>query len=412
MGMSQRDAIDFSVEAAERDLDAVVDRLGLDRFALYGHVTAGMMPLQYAARHPDRVSCLAYWIGQTVGLSPEIMRRLALIDPLIDQDWDLYVNLRARVMFGWDSTAATPFAALLRAAHTPESFRRGNQTINAALVAADPPEAQRLAALGMRVASGQDKPAAPAYLTHIRAPSLVFHLLGSAWTTSLAGRLAAQITTAHVVAIPGPSDTLSPFLYDNEVLLRAICDFVEETWSHPEAPVTPPELQLAAMRAILWTDIEGHSIMMERLGDAKGRDVLRDHELIAREALAAHGGTEVKSMGDGFMAWFPSAQRAVECAIALQRSFALHNDSSAEPLSVRVGVNAGEPIAEEDDLFGASVITAARICSQAAGGEILASDVVRQLVAGKGFAFADRGAVALKGFEEPVRLYEVRWQED
>ncbi len=78
---------------------------------------------------------------------------------------------------------------------------------------------------------------------------------------------------------------------------------------------------------------------------------------------------------------------------------------------MRIGLNAGEPIAEEDDLFGTAVITAARIAAQAQGGEILVSDVVRQLVAGKGFLFADRGETVLRGFEDPVRVYEVRWQE-
>ncbi len=79
---------------------------------------------------------------------------------------------------------------------------------------------------------------------------------------------------------------------------------------------------------------------------------------------------------------------------------------------MRIGLNAGEPIAEEEDLYGTAVNLAARIAAQAAGGEVLASDVVRQLVAGKEFLFADRGETALKGFADPVRLYEVRWQEE
>jgi adenylate cyclase len=77
-----------------------------------------------------------------------------------------------------------------------------------------------------------------------------------------------------------------------------------------------------------------------------------------------------------------------------------------------VGINAGEPIEEDGDLFGSSVIAASRICGQAGGGEIVVSDVVRQLVAGKGFLFEDRGAVALRGFEDPVRLWGVRWREE
>ena len=79
---------------------------------------------------------------------------------------------------------------------------------------------------------------------------------------------------------------------------------------------------------------------------------------------------------------------------------------------MRIGLEAGEPIAEEDDLFGTAVITAARIAAKAGGAEILTSDTVRGLVAGKGFLFADRGDTALRGFEDPVRLYEVRWRED
>ncbi|GAG47645.1 unnamed protein product [marine sediment metagenome] len=88
----------------------------------------------------------------------------------------------------------------------------------------------------------------------------------------------------------------------------------------------------------------------------------------------------------------------------------MHNESTAEPIRVRVGMNAGEPIAEDEDLFGTAVIEAARIAAAAKGGEILVSNVVRELAKGKDFLFADRGEVALKGFEEPVRLYEVRWE--
>ncbi|MDO8617156.1 MAG: adenylate/guanylate cyclase domain-containing protein [Dehalococcoidia bacterium] len=160
--------------------------------------------------------------------------------------------------------------------------------------------------------------------------------------------------------------------------------------------------------------------MMSRLGDERGRAVLREHERITREVLRAHGGTEVKTMGDGFMASFGSVTRAVECAIALQRAMALTPDpspaaagegQSVEPLKIRCGLNAGEPIEEEGDLFGATVILAARIAAKAEGGEILVADTVRGLCSGKGFLFADRGEFVAKGFEEPVRVYEVRWRE-
>ena len=119
------------------------------------------------------------------------------------------------------------------------------------------------------------------------------------------------------------------------------------------------------LRTILFTDIVGHTEMMQRLGDAKGRDVLREHERITRETLKAHGGAEVKTMGDGFMASFGCVTSAMECAIALQRAFAAHTRVDAEPLHVRVGLNAGEPIEEDGDLFGATVILASRIAAKA-----------------------------------------------
>jgi class 3 adenylate cyclase len=160
--------------------------------------------------------------------------------------------------------------------------------------------------------------------------------------------------------------------------------------------------------------------MMQRLGDEKGREVLREYERMTREVLKAHGGTEVKTMGDGFLASFGSVTKAVECAVALQKAFDEHNTgvdqgaaSSAptEALSVRVGLNAGEPIEEDGDLFGSTVILAARIAAAAQGGEVLASMAVRELCAGKGFAFADRGEQAMRGFEDPVRVFEVSWRD-
>src|SRR5205823_13047913 len=168
--------------------------------------------------------------------------------------------------------------------------------------------------------------------------------------------------------------------------------------------------QAGAFRTVLFTDLVGHTEMMQRLGDERGRDVLREHERITRETLKQHGGAEVKTMGDGFMASFGSVTKAMDCAIALQRAFAAHTESMPEPLHVRVGLNAGEPIEEDGDLFGATVILASRIAAKARAGEILVPDTVRGLLSGKGFMFSDRGDFIPKGFEDAVRLYEVRWR--
>jgi class 3 adenylate cyclase len=200
-----------------------------------------------------------------------------------------------------------------------------------------------------------------------------------------------------------------------EAVAQAIDEFLGGCQPAPSgAERATPEA--GAFRTILFTDIEGSTAMTQRLGDAQAREVMREHEQITREVLKAHGGAEVKTMGDGFMASFGSVTKAVECAIALQRAFAEWNANvgahGRAPLQIRIGLNAGEPIEEEGDLFGATVIMASRIAAKAEGGEILVADTVRGLCSGKGFLFADRGEFVAKGFEEPVRLYEVRWQED
>lgn len=387
-GMSQRDALDLSPEAGERDLLAVVDRLGLDRFALYDHVLAGRAPAMFAARHPDRVSCLVRWVGQTVTNSPEIMRRIAAIDGLMDTDWNLYCDINARLICGWDAPDAASLAEQMRAGATPQTRR---------------------AAIEELFATRDDASAAWADIT---VPTLIAHCGGAERSAARARDLAIRVPNAHLIAVPGHPRATAPIGDDNAVLIAAIADFVEAAATAHAHPPPVPELQLAAMRAILWTDVVGHTLLVDRYGDARARELLRQHDDIIRAGLARHGGTEVKAMGDGFMAWFSSAHRALDCAVALQRAFAGRNATAEEPLELRVGLNAGEPIVEDDDLFGASVIAAARICAEAGTGEIVVSDVVRQLVAGKGFEFDDCGAVELKGFEQPVRLARVHWEPD
>lgn len=135
-------------------------------------------------------------------------------------------------------------------------------------------------------------------------------------------------------------------------------------------------------------------------------------EHITRAALEKSGGSEVKTMGDGFLASFPSAPRALECAIAMQRTFAEAPTFGADSdggVTVRIGLNAGEPIVEDDELYGAAVIAAERIAGLAEGGEVQISNVVRELVAGKGFLLTDRGESAINGLEDPVRPFELCW---
>jgi class 3 adenylate cyclase len=157
----------------------------------------------------------------------------------------------------------------------------------------------------------------------------------------------------------------------------------------------------------MFTDLEGSTTLTQRLGDAGAQGVVRSHDEIVRRALAGSGGREIKHTGDGIMAAFDSASRAIEWAIAIQREVAANNLAAR----VRIGINAGEPVAEGDDLFGTAVQLARRICDAGDGGDIIVANVVRELAAGKGFAFADRGETLLKGFEDAAHLYTVSWSE-
>ena len=166
-----------------------------------------------------------------------------------------------------------------------------------------------------------------------------------------------------------------------------------------------------AFRTILFTDIVGSTDMTQRLGDAVAMEVLRAHDRVVRQALEQSGGTEVKHTGDGIMASFSSVTRAIECATAIQRGLEASNANAKHPVEIRIGVSAGEPVTEADDLFGAAVQLAARACDHAAAGAILVSRAVHDLCLGKGFSFTELGSVELKGFAEPVPLFEVAWRD-
>ena len=164
-----------------------------------------------------------------------------------------------------------------------------------------------------------------------------------------------------------------------------------------------------AFRTILFTDMEGSTSLTQRLGDARSMAVLRAHDRIVEEALGRHGGSEVKHTGDGLMAAFPSVVGAIESAVQIQRRLA-EAERSGIPVRVRIGMSAGEPVTERNDLFGAVVQLAARLCSRAEPGSVLVSNAVHDLALGKGFVFRKRGRLSLKGFDEPVHIFEVVWQ--
>ncbi len=165
-----------------------------------------------------------------------------------------------------------------------------------------------------------------------------------------------------------------------------------------------------AFRTILFTDIEGSTNLTQSLGDAAAMAMVRDHDRIVEASLGRNGGSEVKHTGDGIMSAFPSVVAAIRSAIDIQRGLANREAGAGSPIRVRVGLAAGEPVTERGDLFGAAVQLAARLCQLAQPGSILVSSGVYDLARGKGFEFGPSRRRRLKGFDEPVASYEVRWQ--
>ena len=295
----------------------------------------------------------------------------------MDADWEVYTETVSHISYGWSAgEAARESAARIRESLTAEQLKGAYR--------------------GLAVMDSTP------YLSKVVCPTLVLGRRESSFVSTASARaLAAGIPNARLTLLDGAST--APWMDDSDAVVNAVNVFLGDS---EDARTDGPEM--GAFRTVLFTDVEGSTALTDRLGDAKARDLLREHERITREALAEHGGSEVKTMGDGFMASFGSATKALDCAIALQSAFARHSESAEEPIKVRVGLNAGEPIAEDDpggrgDLFGTAVNMAARIAAQADGGEILASNVVRELVAGKDFLFSDRGETELRGFEDPVR---------
>jgi class 3 adenylate cyclase len=380
VGLSSRDAAKYTQDVMVGDLEAIADSAHLERFDLFASSFSVPWAIEYAARHPDRVRRLVLTSGFIRSVDVSTRENLEGILGVVRSNWDLATRILADMGLRESSSEMG-----LRYA------RQYQQNTNAESVA-------------RRLLDGYDSTDVGHLLHKIDAPTLVIHRIGETFFKfSAAQEMAALIPGAHLVALPnsGPISAGD----DAAANVQAVIDFLD---SGKDAPAKVDTEPAGAFRTVLFTDLVGHTEMMRRLGDDRGREVLREHERITRELLKQHGGAEVKTMGDGFMASFASVTKAMDCAIALQRAFAAHE---GEPLLVRVGLNAGEPIEEDGDLFGSTVILASRVAAKAGAGEILIPEPLRHLLTGKSYVYADRGETMLKGFEDAVRLYEVRWTE-
>lgn len=381
-GLSDRDRNVFTMETERYDVEALTDHLGLDSFNLMGVSEGGTVAADYAATHPERVdklvlyACTAYGAG----LAPEAFRK-SFVD-IIRAAWGVGSNVMTDMLL--------PNADAAQQAE----FARWQRESASADVAASTME---------MLYTWDIRPELPA----IAAPTLVIHRRDSRAFPPENGRvLASGIPNARAVIFDGavhlPPVPDDPHTVD---VINEILGFVADGAT---ASVSVPG-HSASIHTIVFTDIEGSTELVERYGDEAARRAIREHDDILRVAVASHGGTVIKWTGDGLMATFTSVSAALDASIAMQNQLQMRAEEEHIPIHIRIGIHAGEPIEEDADLHGTSIIRASRIMSQAHGDEILVSNIVRGLVVGKDYEFTSRGLHELKGIQEPIHMYELDW---
>ena len=369
-GMSDQDPADCSLDGFVADIAAIFKAANLSSAFIFAETFCGHPAIRYAAASPERVDGLALF--GTV-LSYPAWKQITSMGGL----FDLFDAAQSDTQFEAARMVGASFVDRL----TLDDFR--------ALISGWGTRAY----LERALASGSEWDA-----THdaalVRAPTIVLGRQDDLmFPVETLRPLAAAIPGATLRVMPGKG----AWAFDGEIapVLEAVAQRFE--LSTRADPTPTPQ----GFRTLLFTDLESSTALTQSLGDAKAQEVLDGHDAAVRTALEANGGEEVKHTGDGIFAAFTSAVSAVEAALQLQRELA-----GAE-VRVRVGLNAGEPIAKDDDYFGSAVQLAARVCDRAEPGQVLVSNVVKELCTGKLFQFEDQGEVTLKGFPEPVRLFVV-----
>jgi class 3 adenylate cyclase len=373
-GLSDPVAEAPTLEQRIDDVRAVMDAAGSERAAFLGISEGGPMSALFAATHPERVTALVLYgaMGRTTeapdypwAAPAEALRESAaeLIAPFWGQDASGMVELFAPSLAG-DPEVAEFTARMERSAASPAMVQQIFEMF-----------------LDIDVRS---------ILPTIHVPTLVLHRRGDRVVNRRAGEaLAAQIPSARFVALEG-IDHL-PWAGDSEAILGEIEEFLTGVRSVPE-----PDRVLAT---VMFTDIVGSTERAAELGDAGWRELLSAHQGAVRRELERFRGREVKTLGDGSLATFDGPARAVRCGHAIAET------SRSSGLEVRIGLHSGEVEVMDGDVGGIAVHIAARIGALADAGEVLVSSTVKDLVAGSGLQFADRGPRHLKGIDDEWRLY-------
>jgi class 3 adenylate cyclase/pimeloyl-ACP methyl ester carboxylesterase len=380
-GMSDRVRDLPDLETRMDDVRAVMDAARSERAALFGVDTGGTMSVLFAATYPERTSALVLcgasartlWAPDYPwGLTEqEYLRR---IDEL-ESSWGLPqygAEVAGRYSPSLPEQEKEGWAAYLRQAASPgaiAAFERMNMEIDVRHV-----------------------------LPAIHTPTLVVHRTGDRVVDVGAGRfLAEQIPGARFAEFPGEDH--SPFTGGFEPLVDAVEQFLGEVRSEPAWEAAEPRRVLAT---VLFTDIVGSTAKAAELGDAGWRELLERHHSLVRRHLARHRGEEIDTAGDGFFASFDGPARAIRCASEIV-------DGVKElGLDVRAGLHTGECELLDGKVGGIAIHIGARVSAEAKPGEVLVSSTVKDLVAGSGIEFQERGPVELKGVPGEWRLFAVQ----
>jgi class 3 adenylate cyclase len=363
-----------TLEQRMDDVRAVMDAAGSERAALLGISEGTSMSLLFAATYPDRVQALVCYGGM------------------------------ARSTWAEDYPWATPVEALAQSGAELISphWGEGAMIDVGAPSQSDNPDARTFFGRWERASASPGMIGSLVQmffdidvrhvLPSVHVPTLVLHRQRDRLVNVRNGRwLAEHLPNARFVELPG--DDHIPWYEDRERTLGEIQEFLTGARNQPE-----PERRLAT---VLFTDIVDSTRIASELGDQQWRSVLEGHQRAVRDALAGFDGHEVKSTGDGFLATFDGPGRAICCAREIV--------TSSEPLGVRVraGLHTGECEVMGEDIGGIAVHTAARVSALAEPGEVLVSRTVKDLVAGSGLEFSDRGVHSLKGVPDTWQLYAV-----
>ena len=375
-GLSDRGPTGHTFDDEMDDVRCVLAAAGSERAAFFGCHTGGRLALLLAATHPDEVSAVV-----TFGSHPATLRD-------DDYPWGSTPEQRDEVFAAIRALPPSEVADRLLAALAPgevadPSVRQWWRMFTAS--ASSPVETlEGIRSLGPVDIRG--------LLGAIQAPVLVLHRTGDRLAGVDASRyMAERIPGARLVELPG--DDHLPFFGDQDSVVALVQEFLTGA-----LPAADPDRVLAT---VLFTDLVDSTGLAAGMGDRRWHRVLVEHQELVRRQLARFGGREVKTTGDGFLATFDGPARAIRAADAIGAGV------RDQGLEVRAGLHTGEVELLGDDIGGIAVHTAARVLAKAGAGEILCSRTVKDLVAGSGFAFAERGTHRLKGVPDSWQLYAV-----